>query len=361
MFIRVDRQAKNPFGLSFQVLDSLQIDTTKNQVAVPGQNAIVMGIEIDKDYRPVKYYFREGDIFNYQVGQIIEIPAEEIIHIYRHEFVGQVRGFPEICASMDSLKQLDDYAVAELFAAKIAACQNVFYERTGTTAGDWVDQNTSDTEEPGTFISELSPGESSIVPQGYTVKSISPNHPNTNFSGFVKAIIKRIASSIGVSYNRLAHDYEAVNYSSLREASIDEGKTYGTIQRFMVENWKEIEYKLFVVSYITNSIKTKLKPTKINEYMNFQFIPRKDDLFDPAKDIIAVERRLKLGLTNPIIELERRGLDVDDLLDGWEVWKKKCEAKNLSFDVSNPLPLDVVNQFNEEANRPKDDDGVNEE
>lgn len=171
----------------------------------------------------------------------------------------------------------------------------------------------------------------------------------------MKAIIKRIASSIGVSYNRLAHDYEAVNYSSLREASIDEGKTYATIQRFLVENWKDIEYKLFVISYITNSITTKLKPTKVSEYLNYQFIPRKDDLFDPAKDIIAVERRLKLGLTNPIIELERRGLDVDDLLDGWEVWKKKCEAKNLSFDISNPLPLDVVNQFNEEAAHPDDD------
>ncbi len=157
MFIRVDRQAKNPFGLSFQVLDSLQIDTTKIQTGTPGRNAIVMGIEIDKDYRPLKYYFKEGDEYNYQIGQTKEIPADEIIHIYRHEFPGQVRGFPEICASMDSLKQLDDYAVAELFAAKIAACQNVFYERTGTTAGDWVDQNKSEIEEPGTFINELSP------------------------------------------------------------------------------------------------------------------------------------------------------------------------------------------------------------
>lgn len=348
VFIRVDKNAKNPFGISFRVLDSLQIDRTKNREAIPGQNAIVMGVEIDKDYRPIKYHFREGDTCNYQVGHIEEISADEIIHIYKQEFVGQVRGFPEICASMDSLKQLDDYAVAELFAAKIAACQNVFYERTGSTAGDWMDQN--DMEEKGSFISELSPGESSIVPQGYTVKSISPNHPNTNFGGFVKAIIRRIASSVGVSYNRLAHDYEAVNYSSLREASIDEGKTYATLQRFLVENWKEIEFKLFLQSYILNSVTTKLRPSKLEDYLNFQFIPRKDDLFDPAKDIIAVERRLKLGLTNPIIELERRGLDVDDMLDGWEVWRKKCEAKNLSFDVSNPLPLDVVNQFNSEAN-----------
>ncbi len=199
-------------------------------------------------------------------------------------------------------------------------------------------------------------GESSIVPQGYTVKSISPNHPNTNFSGFVKAIIKRIASSIGVSYNTLTKDYESVNYSSLRQSAIDEAKSYATLQRFLIENWKEIEYKLFVVSYITNSLQTKLKPTKVNDYLNFSFIASKSDYFDPAKDIIAVERKLKLGLTNPIVELEKHGLDVDDILDGWEVWKKKCEAKNLSFDVSNPLPLDIVNQFNEEANHPSKDE-----
>ena len=307
------------------------------------------GVEIDEDYKPVCYWFKKGDTDNYETGNWEQIPASEIIHIYVHEFVDQVRGFPEICASINSLKQLDDFTIAELMAAKVAACQNIFYERTGDVQGDWMDQNRAQMGENGTFIKELTPGEASIVPKGYQVKSVTPSHPSSNFSSFVKAIVRRIASSIGVSYNRLSHDYEAVNYSSLREASIDEGKTYATVQRFLIENWKEIEYKLFLKSYIISNLKTKLKPSKINDYLDFQFIPRKDDLFDPAKDVIAVERRLKLGLTNPIIELERRGLDVDDLLDGWEVWKKKCEAKNLSFDVSNPLPLDVVEQFNKEA------------
>lgn len=138
-------------------MDSLKIDRERNQVATAGQNAISMGIEIDKDYRPIKYFYREGSIESYQVGPVEEIPAVDIIHIYKHEFADQVRGFPEICASMDSLKQLDDYAIAELYAAKIAACQNIFYERTGQTAGDWIDQNKSEVEDPGTFISEISP------------------------------------------------------------------------------------------------------------------------------------------------------------------------------------------------------------
>jgi len=352
VFIKINKNAKNPYGISFSLIDSLSLDSTRNEDFSFNKNAIVMGIEIDRNYRPVKYHFREGTLDTYQSGKEIVIDASEIIHIYKKEFIGQVRGFPEICASLDSLKQLDDYGIAELMAAKVAACQNIFYERTGAVGGDWLDQNSSNYEEKGTFIREISPGESSIVPQGYTVKSVSPNHPNTNYGGFVKAIVRRIASSVGVSYNRLSHDYESVSYSSLREASVDEGKTYATIQRFIIENWKELEYKLFVISYIINNTSTKLRPSKVNEYLNFQFIPRRDDLFDPAKDVIAVERKLKLGLTNPIIELERRGLDVDDVLDGWKIWSKKCEDRDLIFTNDQPLPLDIMDEIAQEENHP---------
>ena len=41
VFVRVDRDAKNKYGLSFELIDSLQIDITKNQQATHYQNAIV--------------------------------------------------------------------------------------------------------------------------------------------------------------------------------------------------------------------------------------------------------------------------------------------------------------------------------
>lgn len=342
VFVRVDRDAKNPYGISFEVLDSLCIDFDKNQQATAYQNAIVAGVEINTYGEPIKYHFRRGDTDNYKVGAIEEIPASEIIHIYKHEFVGQVRGFPELCASIDSLKQLDDYAIAELFAAKVAACQNVFYERNGATAGDWMDNN-DDGEDPGKFISELSPGEASIVPEGYTVKSVSPTHPNTNFGGFCKAIVRRIASAVGVSYNSLAHDYESVNYSSLREAHLSEVKTYNTLQRFLLDNWKTIQYEMFVKSYLTNTL-TKLKPSNYKQYLNYQFISRREGYFDVTKEIIAIERKLKLGLSNPIIELESIGLDAEEVLDGWKRWNELLKQRDLTFNSESPLPLDVVQE-----------------
>jgi hypothetical protein len=44
VFIRVDKNAKNEYGISFEIIDSLTVDTMKNQLATPTQNAIVMGV-----------------------------------------------------------------------------------------------------------------------------------------------------------------------------------------------------------------------------------------------------------------------------------------------------------------------------
>lgn len=356
VFIRVDRDAKNEYGISFELLDGLTIDTTKNQLATPTQNAIVMGVQIDKYNRPIQYWIREHNGDNYNTGKLYAVPADEIIHIYKQEFVGQTRGFGDIVASIDSLKQLDDFAIAELVAAKISACQGIFYQRTGDTAGDFLDQSTDDTEDQGNFIQQIAPGIASIVPQGYTVKSMTPTHPNTNFAGFVKAIVRRISSACGISYNRLAGDYEAVNYSSLREASLSENKTYANLQRFLIDNWKNIQYELFLRSYIINFPQTKLTPTRFKDYLDYHFIGRKEALFDEAKEIVGIQRKLKMGLTNPIIELEQRGLDPKEVIEGWVIWKRMCEEHNLDFELAKVVPLDVISQYNEEANTPPEDE-----
>lgn len=361
VFIRIDRDAKNEYGISFELLDSLTIDTTKNQLATETQNAIYMGVQVDKYNRPVQYWIRENNGENYNTGKLYAIPADEIIHIYKQEFVGQTRGFGDIVASIDSLQQLDDFAVAELIQAKISACQGIFYERTGDTAGDFLDQASDDVEDQGNFIQQIAPGIASIVPQGYTVKTMTPTHPNSNFAGFVKAIVRRIASACGVSYNRLSHDYEAVNYSSLREASLDQAKTYANLQRFLIDNWKNIQYELFLKSYIINSPQTVLTPTRFKDYLDYHFIGRKEALFDEAKQIVGIERKLKMGLSNPIIELQQRGLDPKEVLEGWVVWKRMCEQHNVSFETSSVAPLDIIQQYNEEANNPIEDEEQNKQ
>ena len=66
---------------------------------------------------------------------------------------------------------------------------------------------------------------------------------------------------------------------------------------------------------------------------------------------------LKLGLTSPILECEKRGLDWNEVLNDWTKWNKALKEKDLTFDYSSKsqAPLDAVEQFNEESNNPKED------
>lgn len=58
VFIRVHKNVSNPFKLSFSLVDAMSIDFTKRREFSMNQNAIVLGIEINKNYKPVAYYYR---------------------------------------------------------------------------------------------------------------------------------------------------------------------------------------------------------------------------------------------------------------------------------------------------------------
>ena len=349
-FVQIIKDNESPFGVKFRLIDTLSVDTNLLQIMTETQNGIYNGVEVNHDYKVVRYWLRECYNGNYESGKLYALPAEEVIHLYRPEFIDQVRGYSPIVASYDSLKQLDDFAVAELIAAKIASCQGIFYERNANNpTGEFIGQE--EVEDNGTFLKELAPGISNIVPNGYTVKTMTPNHPNSNYDGFVKAITKRVASSMGTNYNSLNGDLQSVNYSSLRQANISQNAFYKEWQRFMIQNWKNIQFQLFLKGYLINS-KSSLKPSDFNKYLrSYRFIGKTDPSYDISKEIVAVERMLKLGITSPIIQIQKRGLDPQEVIKDFVKWNTLCEENGLHFNYEdNQAPLDVVDQFNDQAN-----------
>ena len=357
-FIQVIKDNDSPYGVKFRLIDSLAVDTNYLQIMTETQNGIYNGVEVDHDYRVVRYWLRQCYNGNYQSGRLYALPAEEVIHLYRPEFIDQVRGYSPIVASYDSLKQLDDFAVAELIAAKIASCQGIFYERSGNgQKGDFLSEG--ETIDEGTFLRELAPGMASVVPEGYSVKTMTPNHPSNNYDGFVKAITKRVASAMGTNYNSMNGDLQSVNYSSLRQANIAEYAFFKEWQRFLIQNWKNIQFELFLKGYLINS-KTELKPSLFNKYLrSYRFIPKTDPSYDIAKEAVAVERMLKLGLTSHIIQIEKRGLDPQELVKDEVKWRELCDKNGLPYnfyETSTVASLDAVNQFNDESNGTDEND-----
>jgi len=327
VFIRVHHKGK--FGIQFELIDSKVIDYTKYRESTPTQNGIVNGVEIDANYRPVAYWIRKGNTTTYLVGKEEKIPASEVIHIYKREFPEQTRGIPPFNAVLGDIKNLEEYKVAEITAAKVGACTAVFFERnTNPQYGDPL----NDGGKGKTYVQPISPGTATYAPEGFNVKTLTPTHPNVNYASFQKAVLKPAASSLGISYAKLTKDYEAVNYSSLREGTLDEAAFYQEWQDFLIENWKEIEFELFIKTLIlkTDIIKPRMIDALLRQHT---WITQKRAYFDPAKDLVATERELKLGLKSPLAIIEEDGRDPDEVMKQWALYDNMCKKYGLSFNV----------------------------
>lgn len=258
------------------------------------------------------------------------VPASEMIHLYRREFPNQVRGIPPFNGVLLDLKQLDDYRTSELLAAKAGACLGVFYERNSmTNSGDFLDRASGSPEEddPGVFVQTLEPGVASVAPEGYNVKTLAPNHPQSGFEQFNKAVLKQVASSLGTSYNKMIKDYESASYSALKEASIDESGFYQEFQQYLIENWKEVEYREFLKAQ-------GISDDELRKCMRFHtWICQRRPYVDRAKEIVGEKYSLEMGVKNPIELIESEGKDVDEVLKGWQLWKDLCLQYGVNFNI----------------------------
>lgn len=280
------------------------------------------------------------------MGKEEKVPASEMIHIFKHEFPQQVRGFSPLNACLNDLKQIEDFQTAELMAAKISAVLSIFYERNGQAPqGDFLSDEDDD---KGTFVQELAPGQSSVVPNGYNVKSVAPTHPNSNFDSFVKSVTKKIGASLGISYNQLCKDYESVNFSSLREGAADSKTFFESTQEFLIDTWKEVQYRLFLEALVLNS--DFLKPDQVKKALRqHNFICAKRAWYDPSRDILATKYALELGVKNPLQVIEENGCDPNEILDGWALWKQMCLSKDLAFnDTQSNASVDPVEDKTDE-------------
>ncbi|MBO7713586.1 MAG: phage portal protein [Methanobrevibacter sp.] len=70
-FIRVIKDEDSKYGVKFKLIDSLAVDCLRNIPMAEGQNGVFNGVEVDHNYKPVKYYIRECIGFgNYESGKL---------------------------------------------------------------------------------------------------------------------------------------------------------------------------------------------------------------------------------------------------------------------------------------------------
>lgn len=309
VFVRVWRGfSRNPYGFALEPLDASLIDETLNRAAGDGVNEIRLGVEIDADGRPVAYHgwTAEQRLMSSRDRQRIVIPANEIIHIYDPERIGQTRGISWFAPVMINTKMLAGYVESELVAARVAAAKMGFFVKKSDAAGAIPDD--------ASFTVEANPGTFGILPDGYEVSSFSPDHPSTAFGDFVKASLRSIATGHGVSYNALANDLEGVNYSSMRAGLIIERDYWRSLQRWWICVFMRPIYQEWLNSALLYSA-IALDTRDYRKFLRYRFIPRGWAWVDPLKDARAGIESIQNGLASRTSLLAEQGEDLETILE----------------------------------------------
>jgi lambda family phage portal protein len=206
-----------PVPLRVQVLEPDYLDTMKDRTGGDGDQAgpIIQGVEFDRDGRRVAYWLHRQHPGSMRLGSFDSrrVPARDVLHVYLVERAGQVRGVPWLTSAIARLNDFDEYDDAVLMQQKIAACFGAFvqdFEGSGTALGE------QSREDP--HLETLEPGHIEYLPQGKTVTFAQP--PGVTDSSFTTRNLRRIAVSLGVTYEDLTSDYSMVNFSSARMARL---------------------------------------------------------------------------------------------------------------------------------------------
>ncbi len=336
--IRLIRDKENPFGIALQLINTERLDVDYNK-RLSDKSQIKNSIEFNQYGKPIAYYFLNQEESTGPNGKKYQrVKADEIIHLYRTDFAGQNRGMPWVATALFRMRMLDDYHDAAIGNANVTAKKIFVFKK------KFNDDNVDASDIPP--VQEESIGHM-IVPDNYEFTPFDSQYPNGEIEPFTKAILRGIASGLGISYHSLASDLTSVNYSSLRQGAIDERDTYRTIQNWFINAFLIPLYEKWLESALLFEAVQNLTLSEYEQALCVRFQARRWQWVDPAKEMTAYEKKLNLGVTTRDDIIRELGRDPEHVFNQLQHENEQLTEYGLTSLLS-PSPTtnpakDVIN------------------
>lgn len=304
------------YGFQLQVLDPVRCPIDYDRADYGNGTFIRHGIEFNKFGKAIAYHFvvpnasRSSDAYSYAGRAYVRIPAEEIIHGFRVEISQQKRGLPWLSTGLFRLKQMGAFEDAAIVNARVGAAKLgvlTFEEGKGPECNDAneLDDLPEISGEPGSFL---------WAPNGAKLEKFDPTYPSGEFAVFMKAMLRSIAAGGGVSYHNLAQDLEGVNFSSIRQGTLDEREHFKELQEWLIEEAAEpVQEAWFDQAILRGAIVTDngtpLPASKAEQFSEHEFQGRRWEWIDPNADMKAAQGRKNNLLASPGELIRESGRD----------------------------------------------------
>lgn len=311
-----------PVQLDLKLVEADQVTSPLSELLA--RPNYVDGIVFDERGEPEEYHVLKGhpgDLLSFSFD-FEKIPADQMLHWFRVDRPGQVRGVPDIMPALPLFAQLRRYTLAVIAAAETAADFSALLESTagGETAEDLESFD----------LLEIEKRMMTVLPGGWKLSQFKAEQPTTTYPQFTAAILNEIARCLNMPYNVAACNSASYNYASGR---LDH-QTY--FKSIAVER-SEVEETLLnplLIAWFDEAVRTGEIPAGLPPLVEWALSWFWDgrEHVDPQKEASAQQTRLNSLTTNLAREFAAQGLDWEEQL------RQRAREIQLMKELGIPLP-----------------------
>ncbi len=308
----------------------------------------VDGIKFDDDGEPVSYRVlrrHPGGPDGWSTQEFDDVPADEVIHIFRADRPEQRRGIPHVTPALPLFAMLRRFTLAVVAAAEtVAEFAMVLYSDAPPDADDEEAPESMDTL-------ELERRMATVLPQGWKLGQVTAQQPTTTYKEFKREIVNEIARCLNMPFNVAAGNSSGYNYASgrldhqdyRRSIRVDQDRYGCDLMDVVFAAW--LREAQLVEGLLPQ--KLRMRDSDVPAHVWFWDGP---EHVDPQKEATAQAKRLETGTTTLAIEYAKQGLD----------WEEQLEQRGREIALAKKLGVPIPG-LTSPAQPPEDEEQEEEE
>lgn len=323
-------------------------DRLSNPIGKPNSPQMAGGVERNAAGVPVRYWIRERHPSDMGVAtarpnwtgydRFTPWGRPQVLHTFDCDEAGQTRGVSDFAASLKSFRALARFTDATLQAATINALMVAFIK---SSAGPDAVSESLSMEDIRNYegsresfydkhpVSLDGGARMPVLPYGDEIQMQTGAKDVSQFDAFIRAVIRLICASLGVTYEEATMDYSQTNYSSARAAMIpawnDTLELVASLESQIMKPffvaWLE---EAFDEGYIERPAGAPDFYDAVDAYAQAKWIGPGRGYIDPTKEIVAAAARIDAGISTLEDECADQGKDWEEVLE-----QRAREAKRM--------------------------------
>lgn len=300
-------------------LQLLEVDDLDTSILNHGGNRVVGGVEIDGYNRPVAYHLRRQEVSGLWSGQVMRVDADRVIYLPHLTRCSQIREMSPAASSLPRIDDINLLVEAALKKEQTQACYGMAVIRNtpGAMGGVGRGMTGSDTGQRESYPEEyIAPGMIKYLQPGEDIKPIAPSGVSSTADAMIRTVQRQAGAGAGLSYEAVSRDMSQVNYSSARQGMLQDRKTYGELQQYLIDHFLEPVYREWLSwAVLTGQVVIPDYAEDPERYQEAVWIPPGWEWIDPLKEANANAKALETGQTTLQKICAARGEDWRELME----------------------------------------------